>query len=83
MMPWPVAVFVGLFLLAFSISMMAFAIAIEALLICRLAMTLKHWDRFLGSVLTAAIMGPFAYMFGMGAYQLASKVIDGFIVRFL
>ena len=37
----------------------------------------------LGSLLTAIVMGGFAYLFGYGAYHLASDIANGFILRFL
>lgn len=83
MIPWPVALFVGTFVLIFAIPVLAFAICIEAMLVWRLVSTITHPVKFAGSVVTAAVFGPFAYLFGIGAYKLSSAVINGFISRFI
>ncbi len=83
MTPWPVALFVGTFVLIFAIPVLAFAICIEVMILWRLVMTLTRPAKLAGGLFTAAILGPFAYMFGYGAYQLSSAVINGFISRFL
>ena len=81
MTPWPVALFVSLFLVMFSVSMLAFAIYIEVLLVVRLVASPLHPTEFIGSLLTAAVAGPFAYIVGSGALQLGAKIIDGWILR--
>lgn len=85
MAPWPVTVFVGAILLIFSIAMLSFAICIGALLVVRIAGDVYHlrWKSMPATAGTAALIGMFAYLFGSGAYNLASQIIDGFVARFL
>lgn len=77
-----VAVFVSVWLLLFSGIVLAAAIALEILLAVRLVASVFRPKEFLGSVITAAIMGPVFYMFGLGAWQLGGYVIGGLITRF-
>ena len=81
MTPWPVALFMSIFLMMFAVSMLSFAIFIEGLLVARLVVTITKPKAFLGSVITAAIVGPFAYMFGSGALDLGAHIVDGWIAR--
>jgi hypothetical protein len=80
---WSVALFVGFFVGMFGVIALAFAICIEAMLAFRLVMSVTKPEQFLGSLLAAAVYGPFAYLFGYGGYHLASDVVNGFILRFL
>lgn len=84
MLPWPAAIFVAIILLAFAIPVLTFALSIGALLVTRLVGDLYHrsWRNLPATVLSCAVMGGFAYLFGSGAYQLGSHVIDGLILRF-
>ena len=85
MAPWPMAVFVGLFLILFCIPVLAFAAGIIILLAVRLVHDIVawRWESLIGTVATCAVMGMFAYLFGSGAYRLAADVIDGLIGRFI
>lgn len=85
MLPWPAALLVALILLAFTIPVLTFALGIGALLVTRLVGDVYHrsWRNLPATVLSCAIMGGFAYMFGSGAYRVGSSVIDGLILRFL
>jgi len=85
MMPWPVALFVAIVLLSFSIPMLAFAIGIWVRLSIELYQDISHgaWASLPVTLLTCVVMGGFSYLFGVGAYKVGSNVIDGLIYRFL
>jgi len=82
MIPWPFAIVMSIFLFLFAVTMLSFAVALEVMLVMRLMATLQNWRQFSMSLVTAVIIGPFAYMFGRGAYLLGSDIIDGLILRF-
>jgi len=84
MLPWPVALFVAIILLSFTIPMLAFAFGIGALLVTRLVGDVYHrsWRNLPATLVSCAVMGGFAYLFGSGAYGVGSAVIDGLITRF-
>ena len=78
------AIGVGLVLLAFAIPMLLFAVSLFVFLLIRLAGNVYHMDvrAAVGSLLTMGVIYPFAYIFGSGAFNLASDIINGFIGRF-
>ena len=84
MLPWPAALFVALILLSFTIPVLTFAFGIGALLVTRLVGDLYHmsWRNLPATLVSCAVMGGFAYLFGSGAYRVGSSVIDGLILRF-
>lgn len=85
MAPWPVTLFVSTILLLFAIPVLSFALGIGGLLLARLGCNIWHreWARLPMTLITCAIVGSFAYLFGNGAFLIASDVIDGLIGRFL
>lgn len=83
MIHWSVALFVAFWLLLFSVTMLVFAVALEVFLVLRLLSSLNNWERFVGSVGWGLVLGPFAYLFGSGAYKLMVDVYTGFVGRFL
>ena len=72
---------VSLFLLTFSLSMFSFAVCIVAYLSYLLVQDIVtlNWRRIPGTVLTCAVMVPFSYMFGGGAYALGVDILDGML----
>jgi hypothetical protein len=85
MAPWPVALFVGFFLLVFCIPVVAFAMGTIGLLFMRLVHDIVEWRwaSLPGTIGCCAVVGMFAYLFGSGAFMLAADVIDGLIGRFV
>lgn len=83
MIAWPVALALGLLLTLFGVIILSFAVCIEVLLAIRLVCAIWHWKEVATTLVTVAIGGTFAYMFGRGAYLMTSEVVDGMIGRFL
>lgn len=85
MLHWLPTLFLSVFLILFSLSMLAFAIYIEALIVGRIAANLWRWEyrKFLGTAAVAVILGTFAFMVGSGAWNVLHATLVGLIGRFL
>jgi hypothetical protein len=81
MLPLPVALGVGFFLLLFAVPALSFAVAVFAHLLYNLPASLRHWTSAVGWVLYAFVIGSLMLMVGSGAYEMGSDVINGIITR--
>ena len=82
MLPAIVAIFLSFWLILIGVLAFTMAVALEIFLVVRLVATMTNWRAFVGSVITAVFVGPFAYMFGRGAWLMSSDAINGLIGRF-
>jgi hypothetical protein len=76
-----VAVPLGLFLFLVAVLILSFAVAIETMVGVRLVYSVFHPRKLLGTIIAALIWGPFAALFGYGAYTMAASVMDGLLGR--
>jgi hypothetical protein len=84
MFPLWATTILSVFLLLFAIPACAMAVAIWCRLIYYLALDLweLNVEQLLGDVIVIIFMGGFATLFGYGAFELGSTVIDGLIGRY-
>ena len=82
MFPLWATVIMSLLILFWTIGALSFAVAICWLLLVRLGDAIKHPSKLLGTLIAIVIFGGFAVLFGMGAYEVSSDIIDGLIGRF-
>jgi len=85
---WATAVFTVIMLL-FTTAILAMCLVIWGALLVRLWFTFtpytrasgRHLKSIAGTVLAIVLFGSFAWVFGVGAYEVSSMVIDGMINR--
>lgn len=85
MFPLWATTILALFLLMFSIPVAAIAVAVWIRLVVYLLIDLyeMNFEQLIGDVLAILFLGSFATMFGWGAFEMGSTIIDGLIGRYV
>jgi len=79
---WASAMFTIIILLI-STTILALCLAIWAILLYRMWLNFwsRYWKTIPGTIVAIVVFGSFALVFGIGAYNVSSMVIDGMIAR--
>lgn len=82
MLPLWVTCIMSFLMLLFAVAGVSFALAIIGLCVVRILRAFVYWRDMPAAILTGVVLGAFAWMFGFGAYELGSAIVDGLIGRF-
>lgn len=84
-MPLWASTIIALLLLCFAVPGLSMALAIVGMLVLRVLEDVykMRFQQFIGGVITLVVGGAFVSMFGYGAYEFGSQVIDGLIGRYI
>ena len=81
MLPLWATFIMSFLMLLFAVAGLSFSMALILLCAGRIVRAFRYWRDMPAAILTGVIIGGFAWMFGWGAYELGSAIIDGLIGR--
>lgn len=82
MLPLWATCIMSFLMLLFAVAGVSFAAALILFCVARVLRAVVYLRDMPSALLTLIVLGTFAWMFGWGAYELGSSIIDGLIGRF-